>query len=196
MSKAFVIAGLPRSRTAWCAAFFSNYPAMCYHDRIGTLENINDLKYLFRNPYYTHIGISDTVAGFFMPWVMEHLNAKVMVIDRDIEAVELSLMQLNMPTGKYLDYMREQMRQYKNHPDVLWMPFEALSDKRAMQKAWFHLLPGMPFDEERYEMFNRMNIQVTSGAIETISFEVKPKLEKLMRDVIQKIREYQPCSQN
>lgn len=158
-ARPFLITGLPRSRTAWMAAFMSTGSVLCKHEPIKALYDISDLPATLESEYHSHMGASDSGAGFFMPWIMENIDPPTVVIERDVDDVRDSLDAIDLPMGEALDVLLDKLHAYKNHPRVLWVTFDSLNDKRIMQKIWFHLVPGVPFDDERYEQFNEFRIE-------------------------------------
>lgn len=159
-SKPFFITGLPRSRTAWLSAFMSNGRNICYHEPIYKMRDIEDIKQFYDCEYYNHVGVSDSGLGFFVDWILDNIGAKTVIVDRDINEVEASLKQLGLPASDYLEQLYKKLQSVRNHPLVLWIPFEALSEKRVVQKIYWHLMQGESFDEARYEEFNKMNIEL------------------------------------
>lgn len=159
-SKPFFITSLPRSRTAWLSAFMCTGKNICYHEPIYMIRDIEQLFGFYESSYYNHIGVSDSGLGFFIDWILENIQAKTVIIDRDIREVEQSLSQLGFPLTNYCDLLMEKLKSVKNHPLVLWVPFDSLNDKRTIQKIFWHLMPGESFDESRYEEFKKMNIEL------------------------------------
>ncbi len=160
-AKPFLITGLPRSRTAWMAAFMSSGSVLCKHEPLKFLSDIRQLPSALGSEFHTHVGASDSGAGFFLPWIMSNMNPPTVIIDRNTDDAKRSmLVDLGIDVGDSLHGLKNTLTQFRAHPNVMWVPFDSLNDKRVMQKIWFHLLPGVPFDEERYEQFNDLDIQV------------------------------------
>jgi len=161
----FLITGLPRSRTAWMSVFCTTVNSLCYHEPIARMRQVEDLELLLNKPTPKFVGASDSALGFFLPWIMENLKPRVVIIDRPIEHVRRSVAELGVPHTNYIDVLKQHLLRFRHHPDVLWIPFHALEEQRMVEKAFWHLLPGEIFDVERYELLAKMNITVTLQSV-------------------------------
>lgn len=176
------------------SAFFSAYPAVCKHDPFINLSDVSQIGSLFESSFYKYVGIADTSAGFFLPEIMETVKPRTLIIERDVHIVAAELLELDMSVGDYLYYLQNEMNKVRNNPLVMTVPFGSLSELRTMTKIWFHLLPGVPFDEERYLEFNDFKITCDHKKQERIASGLKDNHINLMRDVIPKLREFSLCS--
>ena len=140
----FLITGLPRSRTAWLSEFMCD----CIHEPVPDLDEIEQLTSVFEK----YQGVSDSAAGFWIEWILEHIKPRTVVVERPLEEVEKSLETLlpGLPKTNYCDLLLENFKKVKNHPLVMRVPFDSLSDTRVMQKVFWHLRPGDVFDEGRF----------------------------------------------
>lgn len=186
----FLITGLPRSRTAWMAAYFSNYPAICHHEPLKMLSEISEFPGSMHSEFYPYVGASDSGAGFFLPWIMKNMNPPTVIIERDIDEVERSMALIGFEIGKALDMLRERLLTFKNHPSVLWVPFDSLNDKRIIRRIHSHLLPCVPFDDVRYEIFSDLRIEADVSRVVEIAERRKSEQAHMMRDVL---KELQSC---
>ncbi len=188
MSKPFLITGLPRSRTAWMAAFFSTSPAICHHEPLKLLWDITELPTALASSYHRYVGASDSGAGYFLPWIMRHMNPPTVIIDRNIADVQESMRAIGFDVDGALELLAKRVLTFKEHPSVLWVPFDSLSKKRTMERIWFHLLPGVPFDEERFELFNELRIEADVDAIKRLSVTQRDRQQHLLRDVFKELK--------
>lgn len=164
MTQRFLITGLPRSRTAWMAAFTSCGPAFCYHEPSAMMGEIEDLEDVYARPGgYQHVGASDHGLGFWITEILARFKPRTLVIMRDQQDVEQSMHELGMPATNFCELLTERLLAVRQHPLVQYVPFEALDDMATMRKAWFHLLPGVPFDEGRYREFSKFHIELTQA---------------------------------
>lgn len=154
MSKPFLITGLPRSRTAWMAEFMSNGGCVCQHEPLAKLSDISQLRRVFNS----YAGISDSGASLFLSWIMENINPHTVIIDRQIDEVEQSLSNIGFKDDGRLRLMRERLLEFKDHPSVMWVKYRSLDDDSVMRKVFWHLRPGVPFDEGRYNQMRKINI--------------------------------------
>ena len=159
----FFVTGLPRSRTAWMAAFLSTGETLCYHEPSYKISKIDQLPTLFDSTFYKHLGISDSGLGFHIEWILENVKPRTLIIERDVEEVKASLkehMGVPMEHFYYCELLHETLAQFRNHPLVKWVSFNSLVHKRVMQDIYWWLMPGSAFDEERWEQFANLHIEV------------------------------------
>ncbi len=179
----FFITGLPRSRTAWLSTFFSTGNAICYHETIG-MSDITELPSKFESDFYKYVGVCESSLGFFMEWILDNIKPKTMIVERDPNEVYASLVQMGVKsTRSQLQYLADELKKFRDHPLVMWVPFEALNVKRVVQRSFWHLMPGHAFDETRYDEMSKFNIEVIAAR----AFEDVKKYEresaKLFRNV-------------
>lgn len=146
----FFITGLPRSRTAWMAEFMG-----AVHEPTADIKSIEDMRGVFER----HSGVSDSGLGFWIEWILREIKPLTVIIERDIDDVEKSLDKLNIPKTNYCELLKDRLMYFRNHPLVMTVPFERLNDIRVMQKVWWHLKTGAPFDEGRFREMKDINIQ-------------------------------------
>ena len=151
----FLITGLPRSRTAWMAEFMNHGSSVCFHEPPNWRE-------LWSEYNDKCVGISDSGLGFQLDEIIEEYHPKILIIDRPIEEVEKSLDELNtgLPKTNFCEILKETLAKFQNgESEVLRVPFHSMNDIRVMQKIFWHLIPGEPFDEGRFLKMKNINIQ-------------------------------------
>ena len=189
-AKPFLITGLPRSRTAWMAGFFCTGNVFCLHEPLAKLYDITEAGRVFQSDYHSHAGISDSGAGFFLPWIMENVNPQTLIIERDPDFVAKDLAENGMPVGdNVMPVLMRKLEEFRHHPKVMWVHFDSLGNKRIMEKIWFHLLPGVPFDHERYEQFNDLNIQANIPKVKAYAALNQDRQRHMLRDVFPLLQE-------
>ncbi len=106
------------------------------------------------------MGMAGTGLGFFLPQIIQENAPKILIIDRHPDEVNATLAQLGVPDSDYAEKLHRRLQSVHGHPSVLWMKAEALQTRRGMEKAFFHCLPGEPFDQERFELMSKFLIEV------------------------------------
>ena len=193
----FLITGLPRSRTAWLSVLCSTGQAICYHEPIGGMRDISDIEALYKSEFYKFVGISDSTLGFFLPWILKNVKPRTVIIERDMKEVMQSLFEIGLPRSNLVELLMDRLREFKDHPLVMWVPFEALKTKRVVQKIFWHLMPNSAFDEMRYEQLEKMRIAVDVKTIFAEAKRHKDNLDSLLRDIIPLIKlKANPNAQN
>ena len=187
-AKPFLITGLPRSRTAWLSLFFCTGESICFHEPIGGIRAISDLETLYQSDFYKHVGISDSGLGFFLDWILENIKPRTLIIERDTAEVADSLAKVGVPRTNFPELLAERLQAFRDHPLVMWVPFDALDTKRIVQKAFWHLMPGVAFDEDRYEQFAKMHIEIDVATTVAEAKKNKENLEHLFKDIRPLIR--------
>lgn len=157
ISNRFFITGLPRSRTAWMAAWLSEGDTICRHEPSASISSVEQIPTLWSGC----AGVSDSGLGVHLGWILEHVRCRVLMIDRDPVAVRRSLERLvpGAEAGPYCAALHEELSRWIGHPLVMTIPFGAMSDMRRMQSAYWWVKPGRAFDEERFRLFDGLNIQ-------------------------------------
>lgn len=151
----FFITGLPRSRTAWMAAFLSDGDVFCHHDLLNyclTREAFYDG--MRRGPHRT--GNSD--GGLVITDFQSKFPAsRTVVIQRDRDESFASLVELFPPD---LPVNRAAFETMADNIDRLKGMKVGFSDlDSAMPDICEYL--DLPYNPDRHELFSRLNIQTT-----------------------------------
>jgi len=136
--------------------------SFCYHEPAPEFSDISDLLNIYDRPTPKYIGVSDSGLAYFLPWIMQNVGPRTVIIERDLSEVKNSLEKcwgIEISHSRLSDLM-SRLRAFKNHPLVMWVPFSSLKEKRVVEKIAFHLMPEVSFDESRYEQLAHMNITV------------------------------------
>ncbi len=166
MNGRFFITGLPRSRTAWLANLFTVQNSQCVHEPSHDFATLDDLGTWWESATPSaRLGLSDHGMGWWLEEIIEAYQPRVLLIERPAAQAYAALRAMGMP-DQVMEYLRELQRRQnlmRSHADVLCVPFHKLDDARTMERAWFHVLPGIPFDEGRFHYLKRFNIQLTES---------------------------------
>lgn len=158
----FFITGLPRSRTAWMAAFMSTGQAHCFHDVLADCEPSGMRAKM--NFGARWVGDSDSALTLFHKEVKQEFpKAPWLVIDRSVHDVYASLSRIeSVPCfAELMVYMATLLAETKRAVNPMVVRFDQLDDEGTMREIVAHLCPGMEFNKERFELFKLMNIQIT-----------------------------------
>lgn len=157
MTNRFMIIGLPRSMTAWLAAFFTDGDCICYHEPGVRFSSIADLSELFSRSEYAHTGVSDTALGFFSEDIIEPMQLKTVIIERDVFDVENSLHDLGFKPNNLCYLLSERLANIVDSQFVLRISFESLQEKDTIENIAKHI--GVPFNGDRFDILSGMNIE-------------------------------------
>lgn len=170
-NKPFLITGLPRSATAWLSVVMTTDKSICYHDIISERlyeSNFEWIKPIWLSPYgYNHIGVSDSGAGFILPWIREEIRPNVLIVERDINEVIKSVKEskhLSTDNIKYVYNLQDNIDDFcltnKGSDFLRTIPFEELFDVDIIVKLMNHLIPNcITPDTNRISHLIEMNIQ-------------------------------------
>jgi hypothetical protein len=184
-AKPYLITCLPQSAEAWLSVLCTTEQSLCYHDQLPFLSSLEDLRGLYDSTYYKNVGIADSGLGFFLPWIMDNIKPRTVIIDRDPQEVTDALVDMGLMRTNHAFVLYERLKEFFEHPLVMRVPYEALGTKRVMQKIFWHLMPGATFDESRYDQLSKMYIQ----AMPQIVVANDKRQGKLMRDILPLIKE-------
>jgi len=141
----FVITGLPRSRTAWFAAYLTNGDTFCHHEAIFHGKSM-DLE------GYANVGNSDSGYVLRPQWATEQDDHRIVVIHRDIDEVRASL----AAVGVFDAW------------DLLLDCASKLDDLKGMHMNFGQVdekledicnFIGVPYDHDRAELFKTLHIE-------------------------------------
>lgn len=142
----YFVTGLPRSRTAWMAAWLG-----CNHELMNGLESPDEFAEMLGDNGDSDCGL------MWLPLRKMYPDAPVLVIDRPIKDVVASLKRL-MDVTPYietlLDISRRKMLLIDN---ALVVKFDEIDDR--LDEIHMHL-KGEPMNIERAELFKNMKIEL------------------------------------
>jgi hypothetical protein len=159
-ARKFLVVAMPCCDMAWLSAFLNVGNSICYFDPLGNLVDLEELHEIYRSTSYKYIGIADNGLGFFLDWIKENIGCPIVVLDRDPHDVSNVMLKLGYPATNYPHLAHEELVKHRHDANVLWVPNELLREKRVIQKVFWHVMPGEPFDEVRFKEFARYKIEV------------------------------------
>ncbi len=145
---AFLIAALPRSRTAWLAHFLTTGKSYCFHEAMIRCAHPSHLFQFVLPDKIT--GFSDTSLCLFPDW-MNNVDIPKVIIRRSVEDVERSGRAAGL-----LPVDTHRMSRNLDRIDGLVINFEDINDR--LEEIWDHCL-GLPFDAQRASRMAGINIQ-------------------------------------
>lgn len=151
----YFITGLPRSRTAWLANFMCSGDSFCFHEGLRGCKTPEDFEAKL-NTGHCFTGNSDS-GQMFMRTLMSRPDAPVLIVERDIHEVIDSLADIGLYNGDVrllLVEMSRQMHRIKG----MRVKFDEIPG--ALEDIWTYLV-DLPFDKQRAEQLNTLNVQTT-----------------------------------
>jgi hypothetical protein len=135
------------------AEFLTHGNSICAHEVVLEMSKIEDLDWLYDRQPAKYTGIADCGLGFWLPYILDTMRVRTVIIERDVKEVEASIAAMNIPqcNTNFCDVLKVALDACKSHPLVKVVHFDALKEIRIMRQVFWHLMPGEPFDEGRFE---------------------------------------------
>ncbi len=156
----FFIAGLPRSRTAWFAAYLSAHPSVkCFHEGLKGCREPEDF---FRKmqPYSPSVKIGNSDSGLPLMDIETYFpDAPVVVIRRpmtDSFHSTLDALGVTNPTNAMLD-MFARLNERLCQMNGLHVDYEEIDERMPLIHA--HL--DIPYRKGRHDTFRKLHIETT-----------------------------------
>jgi len=162
----FLIVGLPRSRTAWLAAFLTDGQVFCHHELLRSCANAELYPTVFLGNMKPIIGDSDPSLPLFYSKIKGQLPAhKVVFITRSPEecrdSTEKMLIEAGQDVAKHLAVWDQCLAAFlamrKECPDAMAFNYEDLDDPEKV-KELAEYCTGLPFNKDRWTLFNELKI--------------------------------------
>lgn len=158
----YIVTGLPRSGTAWAAAWLSTHETLCLHEpmRTTTLMDLHRSEMM--------VGISDT-SLFTQHALVNRLNVPCIKLFRDLREIHISLRRIG------IDDRREELITTNSAHDLCRIKgvsfrWDDLFTPEAAKRI--SEICGVPWSPERHAVFRELNIQ-NSAAIEQVREALK-----------------------
>lgn len=157
MSTRFLITSLPRSRTAWMAAFLTAHGAPCLHEPEITIPNLSDLRRVFDLGWN---GISDPSAYAKWPQQIdkEFAGKPTLVIRRNSEEAKAAFEEfIGVPAAQW-SILEESLEKFVANFKPMEIRFDAMDDPDVMDLVVKHLT-GSPMNRRTFSLFRDLKIQ-------------------------------------
>lgn len=163
-----LITGLPRSRTAWLAAWLSGGPCFAFHDACAdgdVLLSVDDYLAKLRTRQESYV--ADVSSGLLLqPGIVDAVTGPVIWIRRNAAEARASWIKHvdgyaeNPPQSwEVIEQAARNFTVAFGRRTVLDIAYGDLAKPEACEKIWSVVAPGHKFDEQRCRQFQRLNIQ-------------------------------------
>lgn len=166
----FVVLSLPRSRTAWLAAFLNSANLNCEHELIARSDSFDHAIEKIRQG----IGSVDTGQIFRINDITKDIpKVKVIVIDRDKEQVKKSLNKCGLNgLDSFIDKQSELLKEQR-FPSFL---YENIDDK--IEEIWNIVSGGKNFPKEKYDAIKNYRVEL----VDIISYTRLLGIKKILNN--------------
>lgn len=146
MSRPFFITGLPRSRTAWFSVAMRGRKSFCLHEPTAHAQSFDELKAMWSDDRWEHMGVSDSCLGFQLGRIMQDVAPRTLIIERPIDEVIASLSNLlryEVATWrKEFEGLWQSIEEYRHHPLVHCVAYRDLRNPSVLNQACDWLVGG------------------------------------------------------
>ena len=165
-SPPFFILGLPRSRTAWLAAFLTDGPVHCHHELIRQCANPDEYLVRLAATRTPIVGDSSPALALYYPSLREAIGRhKVVVIRRNKDEARLAheqmLIEAKVDVAKYQEGWPKAEEAFETAARLAQefpsYKYADLDDQRVMCELTQYCT-GQPFNEERWKLFDELKI--------------------------------------
>lgn len=167
-NKPFFIVGLPRTRSAWFAAFLTDGAVTCHHELIRNCDKAEDYPAALTATKSPIVGDSDPTLALYYHGLKDKLPAhKVIFIERDPQAAQVAFCAMLREHGlnesrwggdEVWQAATDAFSAMKAEcPDAMSFKYEDL-DKPEVIREISEYCTGLPFNEERWKIFNELKI--------------------------------------
>lgn len=166
MNEPFIIYSLPRSRTAWLAAFLTYGDWTCHHEQAIHMRSMDDVRRLFATPF-TGTVETGAMQGW---WLIHHYvpGIRAVVIRRPVEDAVRSMLAVDVSgvavydeprLWRVMEYGDRMLEQISRVPGVLRVGFDELATCDGCARVFEYCLP-YKFDIAWWDDMKDRNIQV------------------------------------
>lgn len=177
---AFIVLGLPRSRTAWLARFLTYKGHICGHEELRHCRSLDDVKTWLSMP---DTGSAETSAAPFWRTLLRFSpDVQIVIVRRPVSEVVESLSAFGFdpavmePAMKRLDAKLDQI--VARAENVLSVNFDDLNEEATCKAVFEHCLP-YPFDRNHWQKLAGQNVQCDMHALVRYVAAYRPQLTKL-----------------
>lgn len=167
LRRTFLIVGLPRSRTAWLAAFLTDGPVFCHHELIARCAGWDGYPDALMNTPAEIVGDSSSaIPAYYDKCAFLLPPHNVIFIDRDRDDATASAQRfVRKECGQLFDPIRHQkvLADYDamrcRFPNSLTVPYQNLDDAGAVGEL-VQETTGQDLNIERFNLFTKLRITV------------------------------------
>ena len=164
----FLVAGFPRSRTAWLANLLTQHDSICFHDPFAFNADPAEVLEKIRNAPYGNVGVADP-AILTIPdlYIASFPKAKVLLVHRDREQCAQSWFKSHgKPMGFTLEAARRKIGQMaqavecirSHYPETLAVDYDELSNLETLHRIHYFCCPLDQISDTRVKILTGLNV--------------------------------------
>lgn len=156
----FFVSGLPRSRTAWLANWFTTDASICWHDRPFD-------RSLVESSHKPFVGFSGPELVVQFDEIRKHfpISPWLMILREEAQALASfrefagDLLPQDDIVEKFWRQRCHTVSLICSHSNVVTYSFDDLESEAKCQEIWLRMLPDIEFDSERWNLLNDLQVQ-------------------------------------
>lgn len=158
----FYITGLPRTRTAWLANWFTHKNSYCFHELSKYGKDFYELQRVVKSRTEMFIGTADSGFPLYHQQFLQYVPGKIVVIERDPKEVMDSYKEDfgSEMTIELVDQLLNELELIKAKKNPLVMQYEDLDDIQKLKSLWNYCAPTIKMDEDRTKMLMELTVKV------------------------------------
>lgn len=162
----FLIVGLPRSRTAWLAAFLTEGDVHCHHELVRQCRQPADYARRLLATKAPIVGDADPALPMYYPRVRAAVGPhRVVFVTREPAAAAAAHKKMLAEAGPDFEPLHDQWPQVEAAfeqmraacPDTLTFRFEDLDNEDSVRQL-AEYCTGLPFNRARWRMFDELRV--------------------------------------
>lgn len=165
MRPVFILAP-PRTRTAWLATYLTGAGLYCFHEAWTQVKTVRDLRHLMESKGSGLVGNSDCGNWLFLEDLQrEFPDALYVKITRTGDMEQAWADAFGVRDWTVMSDLYATLESRPLPPLVASIDFHAWTPDISLA-LWHALTNGRPMDQDWHRMMHRLNVQLTTAAIQ------------------------------
>ena len=120
----------------------------CPHEPSADMNDRAEVVQFFDD----HNGCADSAMTLWLDEILEKVGPRTLIVERPLAEAERSALKAypNVLATNVCEIIQRKLDEVGQHPLVLRIPYHKMDDLPTMRRAFWHLRPGVAFDEGRF----------------------------------------------
>lgn len=183
MSAGFFVTGMPLTGMPWLSVFLTTDRSVCYPEPLKDMNEPEDIERLMDAKGYDFVGIADSAMTLF-PDVLRKMLCPVILLTRSPkDCVKELVVRGGDPeiAKNYVTKMEHAVERAKVLPGVLTVQAIQMRERRVAQQVFWHCLPGLAFDQVKFDLLLQLEITANPYAVLSASKNISG-MQRMFRD--------------
>jgi len=168
--KVFFILSTARCRSSWFGNLFTYKDSFCFNEELRYINNWDELVDRIEQRPEKYVGFEDPEMLHYIKDLYKLFpKATYVLLERDRIKSQNSLaasskLPLNIIAKKFVRWYADIEVFKKIVPRYSTIHFDEMNNMKEIKRIWKYVLPGVPFDLQRWEMLDALKITGTIGS--------------------------------